>query len=396
MRERRTGQLVRACYAKYVKGRSPRAELLHALCRVTWITKYRGEVTDNTRSVIAPALSVLVGEELDATTPAELSALLKKLKVPDVIWKTASREVGFVNFYAAFRNSCLEWLKVNRLAVAEVAGSVFGAERDPEVHNAYAIVGRLPRLPRKNAGNLPAFNLLTPVLACLDHRERAPIINSRAEVRRRLRRLNLANGALVEQFEGLKGLIGQGGIDGAFALDTASDEQFETAFLKKRTRSFANVAGKTKPLGERNDRDAEYLRRTDAVKMRHRHNKMTNALVGICKDLGLDIEEGWDHMCFFDARILNYIDTGRHLLIEVKTETSPAFLRLAVGQLLDYRRHLTDRAATDLAVLMPRRPSEDMGRFLGDVRVKVMWFVRGLKRLGGDVNLGAGHRGRLG
>jgi hypothetical protein len=52
-----------------------------------------------------------------------------------------------------------------------------------------------------------------------------------------------------------------------------------------------------------------------------------------------------------------------------------ASARLAVGQLLDYRRFLRRRLATDLAVLFLVKPSKHIGDFLLDVGVRPLWFA---------------------
>ena len=44
--------------------------------------------------------------------------------------------------------------------------------------------------------------------------------------------LGLANASLVEQYDGLRGLIGQAGLDDAFALDTADDDVIERAMRR--------------------------------------------------------------------------------------------------------------------------------------------------------------------
>ncbi|WP_104981086.1 hypothetical protein [Sorangium cellulosum] len=65
--------------------------------------------------------------------------------------------------------------------------------------------------------------MLTPVVECLEVRERSPVINAREAVRRCLCRLGLANSTVVEQFDGLINLLNRAGLDGALALDTADD-----------------------------------------------------------------------------------------------------------------------------------------------------------------------------
>lgn len=393
-RERRTARLIRACFAAYVRPTRPTADELYAVCKLTWITKGGYDILpDNTASVVAPALATLTGIELSAGSPSDLAKKLRSHDVDEAVVRLASRPVGFTNFYSGFRNVALSWMQENLKTVAAIMRQVAHATTDTHVREAYAKVERLPPLPRPRAGNLPAFNLLTPALACLDPRGRAPIINSRDRVRRRLRMLGLSSASLVQQCEGLRTLIGQAGIDDAFALDIADDEQ-----IRKAIRGTArgpkpppgNGDSKPKPLGQRRDEDVELLRTATTVKMRRIHNSMTNALRTIFAKARLVVEEGSDPSCLFDALVRAYAKTERHLLIEVKTDDSPPMCRMAVGQLLDYRRSLGDRAALDLAVLFPKKPSKDALNFLGYVGVKALWFDDGMTTIGGDVRFGRG------
>ncbi len=394
-RERHTGQLVRACYTRYLDG-EPSADKIHALCRLTWITKGGdddAELPDNTPSVFAPALSTLTGGTVTASDPGALAKELRGAGETEEVARPASRPVGYTNFYAGFRNIARDWIEANRAKVLGVLRSVAEAENDDQVRAAYAEIERLPPLPRPRAGDMPAFNLLTPVLACLDPRGRAPIINSRMAVRRRLAMLGLSSASLVQQYEGLKGLIGQAGIGDAFALDTADDDEIERAMKRSPARKRKPTIGPKnppKPLAERRDEDVEYLRSTDTVAMRHLHNSMTNALRTLCAAKLLVVEQGSDSACLFDALVREYDGRERHLLVEVKSDGSPASCRLAVGQLLDYRRQLPDRAAIDLAVLLPEKPPKNVLAFLGFVGVKVGWFNKKMSAVEGDVRLRSG------
>lgn len=391
-RERRTARLVRACYEEYLAGGSPTQDQLHALCRLTWITKADGEPTEGTAAVTAPALAVFLKRPITATEPAELARELRGVGAPRTIVEAAFDAVGFVNFYAGFRNTSRDWLAKNRASVWRILRRVAAAQSDDDIEAAYQQVEELPPLPRPRAGDLPAFNLITPVLACLDERRRAPIINSRDAVRRRLRVLGLSGSTLVEQCRGLVGLIGQAGIDDAFALDTADDEALVQAFKRSRrpNRKSSQTARDTasrKALALRSDEDVETLRAVDPVVIRRRHNRMTNALRRLCDRSKLTLEEGSEPTCLFDALVRNYSGTLRDLLIEVKAETGPAFCRMAVGQLLDYRRQLANATATDIAVLLPGKPSSEMMKFFGFVGVPVLWFDADLSRLYGQVAL---------
>ena len=89
----------------------------------------------------------------------------------------------------------------------------------------------------------------------------------------------------------------------------------------------------------------------------------------------------------FDALVREYAGTERDLLVEVKAGCDRATCRLAAGQLQDYRRLLPRRAATDLAVLFPDRPSKHAFELFGDLGIRVAWFSVDRKKVVGEVRL---------
>ena len=396
--ERRTAMLVRACYDR-VRAHGPLdAEQIHALCKLTWITKYQGEHIDHTRSVLVPALSLLLDLDLSADDNRGLLEELRDNGVAEATVKLIGEGVGIVNFYNAFRNSSLVWIRKHLDEVSDLVDGIAQTGRDEEVQKIYAAIEALPPLPRKGGGAMSCDNLLTPLMACLEPRQRAPIVNGRLELRRHLAQLGLAHETLEEQCRGLQRLIGQCGLEDAFAVDVADDETIEQAFdAAKASEARGPVRERllvqppqvaTAPLAERNDDDIELLRSVDVVAMRQAHNTMTNALRGICRRANLQVEEGLDPSCRFDALIRHYEGDERHLLIELKTQASPPFTRMAVGQLLDYRRKLPDAAAIDLAALFPERPPKEARDFLGYVGVRTLWLSPERTRIEGDVRIG--------
>lgn len=52
-------------------------------------------------------------------------------------------------------------------------------------------------------------------------------------------------------------------------------------------------------------------------------------------------------------------DEAENILYEAKGTATRGAIRTAIGQLLDYRRHI-DRDNVRLAILLPHRPSEDL------------------------------------
>lgn len=385
-RERRTSKLIRACYATYVAAREPTAEQLYALCKLTWLSKGKGgDLTDNTAAVVAPAFSLLTGREFTATSRAELVQELVAIDAPELIVSLAAEPVGFVNYYTGFRNIAKVWLENHHGEVCPIVTAVIQAKRDADASEAYGMIDHLPPLPRPGAGDGKPRSLLTPLLACLDQRGgRAPIINERKVWL--LKKLHLASASLRDQHDGLVNLINQVGIRDAFDLDVADEEKIDAA-LRSPARGPWRGPG-SKPMGERCDDDVEYMHRTDLVTMRHRHNAITNALRTICEAAGLSVEEGSDQTCLYDALLRSYSGTERHLLIEVKTDDAPPMCRMAVGQLLDYRRQLSDRAAIDLAVLFPAKPSAAARTFLNYVGVSALWLDDEMRRVLGDIRIG--------
>lgn len=394
--------MVRACFARKRAKKPLSADEIHALCRLTWITKSQGEVADNTSAVTAPALSTLLDLELTARSPEDLAAELEENDAPPEIVALARQPLGFSNFYAGFRNISREWIGDHLKAVREALDAVASARTDQAVLAVYERLDGLPKLPRPNAGDMSCDRLLTPLLACLEPRGRAPILNGREAVTRNLAALRLSHATLAEQCRGLMRLIAQAGITDAFDLDTAD--------LAKVTRAINSAAsapplepepvlvdideaptqqGVGKALEERPDEDIEWFRSADVVTMRRLHNTLTNQLLGYCRLHLVTVEEGRAD-CRFDALVRQYAGDERDLLIEVKADSSIPTTRLAVGQLFDYRRRLPDRARLDLAVLFPEEPAKDAAALLRDVGIRVLWFNKAMTVVQGDVKLTGG------
>lgn len=64
-------------------------------------------------------------------------------------------------------------------------------------------------------------------------------------------------------------------------------------------------------------------------------------------------------------------DPSERLLIEAKGTTDRPAIRMAVGQLLDYRQHLRRRPR--MAILLPRMPAEDLIALARSVDIAVIW-----------------------
>ena len=126
-------------------------------------------------------------------------------------------------------------------------------------------------------------------------------------------------------------------------------------------------------LGIKDDQDLAFLSKARTVQMRRLHNSMTTALLRIV-NARKDVYAGNRQEAMFDALIRDYDGRERDLLIEFKSSTNIADVRLAVGQLLDYRRFVDRPDATDLAVLLPEEPNAHARELLQVCDILLLWF----------------------
>ena len=68
------------------------------------------------------------------------------------------------------------------------------------------------------------------------------------------------------------------------------------------------------------------------------------------------------------------VDETTHVLYEAKGDVRRASVRMAIGQLLDYRRF--EGAPMNLAVLLPRQPSQDLIALVHSVPASVVWRTK--------------------
>ncbi|MFF8928734.1 hypothetical protein ACF1AO_15825 [Streptomyces longwoodensis] len=66
-------------------------------------------------------------------------------------------------------------------------------------------------------------------------------------------------------------------------------------------------------------------------------------------------------------------DATDHALYEAKGQTTRANIRMAIGQLADYRRHIPNGSSLRVAVLLPSEPSDDLRDLLGKENVELVY-----------------------
>jgi hypothetical protein len=381
--ERNTANLIRKCYLMQCQGKKLTAEKLYALCQLTWWSDKGNGYWETAK---LPALWSLWNKKGAAPYLIDLGGL-KQYGFPKSILNCVEKRTGFTNLYKAYRNSSKVWIKANfdRLAplvheAAKLKNNEQRIELAERVHELHGI----PMANHENIKMNPA-NLLTPLIACLDSGLRFPIVNKNANVVELHRKLGITNSSPSEQFKTLIRLIGQHGIKDALMLDVQSGRLAKIKVQNVVGRAIAEIKNENKSLDAKDDSDIEVIVKTRTKKMIRLHNSMTNSLTKLCKNTGYKIFEG-SEANKFDALIKDYDDKSKDLLIEVKSSIERSHLRLAVGQLFDYRRKLERRAITDLAVLLPKKPKKDDIDFLNDVGIHALWFInRNLMTIKGNL-----------
>jgi hypothetical protein len=180
---------------------------------------------------------------------------------------------------------------------------------------------------------------------------------------------------LEVQVKGMVGLIGQFGISDSFMIDVLADDIAALApklTVQQTLPRQRGAHGKGKSLPTFDEAERESVQKSGTVVYRNRHNRMTNALKLLFKKY--ELTEGTEGDCRFDVLIKKYDGTNRDLLIEVKPDPDRGAVRIAIGQLLDYRRFLPHRAGTDLALLTISRPQKTYLDLLFDLQISALWF----------------------
>ena len=76
----------------------------------------------------------------------------------------------------------------------------------------------------------------------------------------------------------------------------------------------------------------------------------------------------------FDVLVKNINSKFEDLLIEVKSSTNIADVRMAVGQLMDYSRQLDNHDNTYVAVFVPEKPNNHVLDFLNFHDFNLIWM----------------------
>ena len=376
-RELRTSKLVRLC-TEYLLNNKIDGTSIYGLCMLTWITK-SNDPSNGTyiRSTKLPALSYIfkldflempyeeVGEEI-----AELTG--KKLReIEELIYNGT----GYTNFYNAFRNSSKSWIEKYTDKIEPLIKKGYNLKSDREAESIILEIAQLPEIPKGNnaKGKMAPESLLTPLFFSLDKRLRFPLINRKEGVTKLLKQLGVNNLRLIDQFRAITDVIGKGDIQTSIDFDRLGGElpYFVRIDGEKPKRKKLKQKSE-KELGLKDEEDLIVLKKALTTKARRLHNHMTNLLIN--KLMEYDLHEGNAKENMFDVLVKNINDKHSDLLIEVKSSSKTADVRMAVGQLMDYSRQLDNYDNTYLAVFLPEKPIQHVIDFLKYHDFNLLWI----------------------
>ncbi|SDX82755.1 EVE domain-containing protein [Amycolatopsis xylanica] len=87
--------------------------------------------------------------------------------------------------------------------------------------------------------------------------------------------------------------------------------------------------------------------------------------------LNRDLRALWVRLPSGELLVCDAFDYQRDLLIEAKGSCSRENVRMAIGQLFDYRRHI--KADAKLAILLPDKPSESAGNLIKECGIQLIY-----------------------
>jgi hypothetical protein len=377
-RQRNTNKLVRKIASYLFNQKKITAAQLYGVSKLSWITK-NNKSTDASyiKSTKIPALAAIFQKNYDGLTLQEVAEDIATIVGDAEISTLVQTHTGYTNFYNAFRNSSLQWIEVNFKKLLPLYLSAYSEGTDLSRAELIRDIAKLPKIPKGN--NLEQTtkpeNLLTPTFFTLDREIRFPIINGNQSVTDLLKALDVDGSDLYQQFSAVIKLYGVGGIKDAADLDQIGKDlpDFIDSPEKKANKKLleSKVTGNNTDLTLKDESDVVVLQKSITKIQRRIHNELTNEILSCLSSFTL--LEGRDDSCMFDVLVRNY-DGENDLLIEVKSSTEKANIRMAIGQLLNYWYELKGKKTRHVAILLPEKPDEKSIQLLDSIDIGLLWF----------------------
>ena len=377
-RQRRTNYLVRRI-AEYIFRQSEiTPSQLYGLSKLSWITNsYEGENASYIASTKIPALESVFDKDYKSLSLEQVSKDVADILNDASVIKMVQEHTGFTNFYKAYRNSSLLWIKSNFNTLLPMYKEAYFAKSNNDRKKLIQSIQELPGIPKANHPEqlMKSEYFLTPTFFTLDKKIKFPLINGNEGVKNLLTALKVQESELMIQYSSMIKLYGTGGIDDAADLDQVCYDlpDFIETSRGKPKKSLLKSKD-TKNLGRlpfKDEADIEVMRKAGTIKQRRIHNQLTNMLRSSLSNYTL--LEGRDNSCMFDVLVKNY-NQKQDLLIEVKSSLEKPNIRMAVGQLFDYCYDLKGDSEPHIAVLLPNYPDTECVSFLEWMDIGLIWF----------------------
>lgn len=384
-RQRQTNRMVRALAKHVLAGNEVTPSHLYGLSKLAWITSsYEGNNPAYIQSTKIPALGDVLDQDFSGLSLEKIASRCADITGSSEIEELVKNHSGFTNFYKAYRNSSRLWFERNHNKLLPLFVKAYHSSTYDDRLGLVRDIENLPGIPKPNHPEQlmrPEY-LLTPALFALDPEIQLPLINGNDWVKNVLAALKVTDSSLTKQFSAMSQLIGQGGIRDAADLDQVGRgipeeiADFLSTGKKKRSKKLLGkkqIKAKGKNLSLKDESDIEAIKLAGTVKHRSIHNKLTNQLR---QSLGKYLLfEGENPACMYDILVKNYDGDGNDLLIEAKSSTEAAHVRMAVGQLYHYWFVLkNDLDDCHLAVLLPEAPTSSVKSFLDELDIGLLWF----------------------
>jgi hypothetical protein len=381
--ERDTNRLVSACADHLMQRDKISGEKLHALCRLTWTTANPNTSVTSTK---LPALQTIFGVHMDASTAEDAAKSIGK--VLGMRSTRVSADTGFSNFYNAYRNSSLIWVRQHRAEIERLVRAARHLKTDAEARVLADVIGNMPGIPKPKpeSPTMHAEQLLTPLLFALDPRLRFPVINGRKPIKDLLRLRGVRGAPLAVKFDTMVELIGTNGWKDAADVDSALNEYADIALFATPGQAVTLVKvsqplrskptdGKDLTVRDEADQTSISAERTDTK--RRLHNKMTNRLLELFGE-EYKCKEGCSQEALYDVMVVAYVEdkdgSTDDLLIEVKSSSEEAHVRMAIGQLFAYGHRLRPKVVYASAVLLPEEPNDRVKSLLKWLEFGCLWY----------------------
>lgn len=364
-----TSKFIRTFWEASTKKQKRDINFLIFLTKCGWGNAVNGEFTDTTKKWRNENLATYLKVQ-----PPDATVLTKAIhknwpKISEIKAKTLLKPItGLTDYYKSFRPGLVQFMENNPSKIRYIFGIVSSKLSTTEkIKKACNVMDKMQfRTP--NSGKTSVYNGLTPVLACLDPSRKFPIMNQRTETLLRTmdQEQNISGALKLVEF-----IQPRYNMKNAFELDIwAQNEKFPKD--KRASKHYAFVR-RVRDIGLKPESDSIANINRQKRRITKKHNKLINDFKRIAPPHWTVGESN------FDILVENWKPRTR-LLIEAKTSSSGSDgrtqIRMAIGQLFDYRHTCFEKEKIALAILLPKRPDQNIVDLLQSLKIHTLYLKK--------------------